>query len=73
MSEYHQRTEDLSRAAYCNYLEGTSRTREESAAEFDRWLDKVKAEAWDEGFDECADDIGAGIESGLNPHRKETK
>ncbi|MDF2899686.1 MAG: hypothetical protein K0Q46_6472 [Rhodococcus erythropolis] len=31
-------TTDLARAAYCSYLEGTSRTREESAAEFDRWL-----------------------------------
>lgn len=35
--------------AYCDGLSGTSRTREESQGEFDRWLTQEKAEAWHEG------------------------
>lgn len=30
----------------------------QNAAEFDRWLAEVKAEAWDEGYDAHADDTG---------------
>ncbi|GAA1148033.1 hypothetical protein GCM10009651_35940 [Microbacterium natoriense] len=41
---YMPSVEDLARAAYCTYLEGTSRTREESAAEFDQMLALVRAE-----------------------------
>lgn len=43
--------------------------------EFDRWLDSVKAKAWDEGFDTASDDTGlsemmADLGEDLNPHRK---
>ena len=50
MTEYTPNVEDLARAAYCDYLAGTSRTRDESATEFDHWLAQVKAEAWGEGW-----------------------
>lgn len=44
-------------------------------ADFDAWLAEVERaaaeKAWDEGFDEAMDDLGASIENGMNPYRKE--
>lgn len=42
---------------------------EVAAAEFDRWLNTVRAEAWDEGYD--AAPMG-GRPRQENPYRKET-
>ena len=46
MDDYTPSTEDV-RESY-TYLRGTIPTVEH-AAEFDRWLNEVKAEAWEEG------------------------
>lgn len=42
--------------------------------EFDAWLKEEKAKAWDEGFDEAMDDIGASASmaehgGSTNPYR----
>lgn len=42
-------TQDVKRA-YAWGLSGTSRTTQECDDEFDRWLNEIRAEAWDEGF-----------------------
>lgn len=41
-------TQDVKRA-YAWGLSGTSRTTQECDDEFDRWLNEIRAEAWDEG------------------------
>ena len=38
------------RHAYADGLAGTSRSRQESGAEFNLWLNSVKAEAFEEGW-----------------------
>lgn len=49
-----------------SYSERYSRTTDESAKEFDRWLTQVKADAWDEGWRE-----GIVVPYSLgNPYRK---
>lgn len=42
-------TQDV-KDAYAWGLSGTSRTTQECDDEFDRWLNEIRAEAWDEGF-----------------------
>ena len=44
----------------------------QNAAEFDRWLAEVKAEAWDEGYKNGYRDRGreASYEPGTNPYRE---
>ena len=47
MDDYTPSTEDV-RESY-TYFRGTIPTVEHEA-EFDRWLNEVRAEAWDEGY-----------------------
>lgn len=49
-------TQDVKRA-YAWGLSGTSRTTQECDDEFDRWLNEIRAEAWDEGFTEGVNDV----------------
>lgn len=48
MSEPYTWTTDAMREEYI--WRNRPRPSEESAAEFDTWLDQVRAEAWDEGY-----------------------
>ena len=50
MSDYTPTTEQV-REQYSREQPPHIGTVSEKRAEFDRWLDAVKAEAWDEGFD----------------------
>ena len=42
--------------------------RVDALDKFDRMIKQVRREAWNEGFDEAADDIGAGELSEMNPY-----
>lgn len=49
---------------------------EHRAELFDAWERRIRAEAWDEGFDEASDDIGRSqmmrdLGESNNPYRKE--
>lgn len=62
------------RHAYADGLAGTSRSRAESGAEFNLWLNSVKAEARSEGFDCGTDNTGfddtmAEFGQSENPYR----
>lgn len=52
--------------------------RERQAAEFDRWLAEVKADAWDEGHDAATDEAPDGVWPDAwidahNPYRQEAR
>lgn len=49
-------TQDVKRA-YAWGLSGTSRTTQECDDEFDRWLNEIRAEAWDKGFNAGEEDV----------------
>lgn len=65
MDDYTPTTEDV-RESY-TYLRGTIPTVEH-AAEFDRWLNEVKAEAWEEGANAGYVDALLGHEPLRNPY-----
>ena len=67
MSEYTPST-DRVRADYAETYEGTDEGR---YARFDRWLNSVKAEAWDEGadFQFVNSPFPSTLDKGNNPYR----
>jgi hypothetical protein len=82
MSEYTPTTDDVRECYQCQLVKGDNdfyifADKEKSNAEFDRWLAKVKAEAWDEGAVyaaiECSaidDETQPWIADGENPYRE---
>lgn len=80
MSDYTPTTDKIE-DAWCSRYDGehswaSGEERRGYEAEFNRWLEQVKAEAWDEGFDAGERDAfdlneNPDHECIPNPHRKE--
>lgn len=71
MSDYVPSTEAI---RDCWGISVHSDKRPVRLAEFDRWLNRIKAEAWDEGYMHCFDMERRGDDSVSkldNPYRKE--
>lgn len=65
MSDKYKPTTEQVRAAFCVDIYGDY--RQEWGQQFDRWLNQVKAEAWDEGY-------GSDLEATVvrkNPYRSQ--
>lgn len=60
-------TKDQARHAYCDGLSGTSRSRSESAAEFDRMIAEVEREAAARALEEAASWMQDGVGEAYNP------
>ena len=69
MSDYIPDTEEVSNM-YSSPSWVTLAEESERYEEFDRWLDSVKAEAWDEGYEAARDSVNA-LDQPQNPYRKE--
>lgn len=79
MSDYTPTTADV-RGAYATHQGARYRGRKYldlRSAEFDRWLEQVRAEAWDEGHESAALRIPEGVWHDVaaphpgNPYRQE--
>lgn len=64
MSEYENGYTPITEVVQADYIHsnavvraGFGNTNESFAAEFDRWLKQIKAEAWREGFDAGERDV----------------
>ena len=67
-------TIEQARHAYCDGLSGTSRTRAESIAEFDRMIAEVERAAAARALEEFADQMTTGFNAGtLNAERRAIK
>lgn len=67
-------TIEQARHAYCDGLSGTSRTRAESIAEFDRMIVEVERAAAARALEEFADQMTTGFNAGtLNAERRAIK
>ena len=73
MSTQYTPDTDSVRACYLSTHTDASgeRVRDEAARSFDRWLNEVKAQAWNEGQRSQAEAHGTYIYTGPNPYRKE--
>lgn len=79
MSEYTPTTADIRHGYIVTSMRYTPETddhllakrRREVADEFDRWLDQVKADAWDAGAQAQAAAYGMDQDTGPNPYRQE--
>ena len=60
-------TIEQARHAYCDGLSGTSRTRAESIAEFDRMIAEVEREAAARALEEAASWMQDGVGEAYNP------
>lgn len=69
MTDYTPTTDDVRNS----YVENSARARQLRGEQFDRWLRKVKAEAWDEAYYARAENMAREIwEDGdllLNPYQ----
>jgi len=54
LTEYTPTTEEVYEAYASGGDGGIASLPDHSRESFDRWLQSVKADAWDEGFDSCA-------------------
>lgn len=82
MSEYTPTTDEV-RDSYRYSNQRPDICGKDFGIEFDRWLEAVKAQAWDEGHSAGEENAGIGIASLLtgleapeieeNPYRKEQK
>lgn len=76
MSDYMLTTAGV-RTAYGVAVTYPTRSFQERQAEFDRWLEQVKAEAWEEGHEAAAMRIPEGVwhdtasPRPTNPYRQE--
>lgn len=72
MDDYMPETDEIRHHYLCCWAD---EFRVEYEVRFNRWFAEViraaKCDGWAEGFDEAMDDIGASVESGLNPYGKE--
>lgn len=67
MSEPYTPSTDEVRSAYAD---NGGEYRDISEGWFDRWLNEVKAQAWEEGAMQGHDDHEFGVEVWTNPYRK---
>ena len=69
MNDYTPTTEEVS-GAYNFWLQQCSdETVEEITEKFDRWLAEIKAQAWEEGFQD-GHDSAMGVRNTDNPYRQ---
>lgn len=60
-------------ASGCHTIEVTAKGEDSRAVWFDRWLEQVKAEAWDEGHTHCFHVENPHNPVKGNPYREETE
>lgn len=68
MSDYKPTTE----VVRTDYIRTQFTDVDAAGAEFDRWLDEVKAQAWEKGF-QGGHDSAMGVSNTKNPYRQGEK